>query len=149
MKRIMWLGGFGIVVIMALAFYLALDMGQKSPIYAAGRIELDPALARDAQGIATLYIIVNDPASPMPMPLGAVKERLEGDFSGSIPFFLTKEKMIMMNPDAPMPQVLRLKARLDMDGLAGMDQPGDLVGIIEGVNLGASDLTIRIDRRIQ
>lgn len=149
MKKFMWIAVGLVAVVIVFAFVTALDMGERSPIYAGGQIELSPDLARDAQGINTLFIIVNDPASPMPMPLGAVKERLDSDFTGSFSFTLTKEKMIMMNPDAPMPKVLRLKARLDKDGVAGVDQPGDLVGIIDSVNLGDSNVLIRIDRRIQ
>ncbi len=149
MKRIAWLGGLIFFVIIGFALYSAMDTGVKSPILAEGTIELTPELAGSAQGITTLFIIINDADSPRPMPYGAVKEHLSADFTQPFTFTLTREKMTMMNPDAPLPQNMRLKARLDRDGVAGVDQPGDLVGIVDGVKFGGSGVTLRIDRRIE
>ena len=74
-----------------------------------------------------LYVVVYDMDSPMPMPYGAMKERLDSPATAGVffPLTITKEKLMVMNPNRPVPQRMRLKARLDKDGNAGMDQPGD------------------------
>lgn len=144
----MLVGALGLVIIIAIALSSALQMGEKSPIYAAGTVELAPELVTDAQGISTLFIILHDAESGMPMPFGAMKERLSSDLTASYAFKITKEQLMMMNPNAPVPGTFRLKARLDKDGVAGADQPGDLVGSVENIQLGSTDVIIRIDRKV-
>ena len=141
MKRITLIGGVILALIIVISLVTALNMGEKSPIYAAGKVTVAPELSADAHSIETLFVIVFDPDSPMPMPMGAMKERLPGGLQDGFAFSLTKEKMIRMGGgmgDEPShhPKYLRLKARLDKDGLAGPDQPGDIVGIVENVPFG-------------
>ena len=52
-----------------------------------------------------------------------------------------------MNPDAPMPKFLRIKARFDLDGTAGPDQPGDLTGGLDHVPFGEHNVQIKIDKK--
>jgi hypothetical protein len=151
-KRITLIGSLILVAMIVISLVTALNMGEKSPIYAAGQVVVSPELAQDAQSVETLFVILFDPDSPMPMPLGAVKERMTGGFSGTFDFSLTKEKMLRMGMQdgepVNYPKYLRLKARLDKDGLAGPDQPGDLVGIVENVPFGSTDVTIKIEKKI-
>jgi len=101
-----------------------------------------------AAGIRTLYVIVYDSASPMPRPYGAMKVDLKADASGTIykgdltidPEATPKKNegnVIVMGAGA-LPTNLRLKARLDKDGSAGMDQPGDVIGKVENVQAGST-----------
>jgi len=96
----------------------------------------DAALVKKNAGIRTLFIILYDADSTRPMPYGAVKVDLKEDAKGT--FYkgdLTSENVQTMG-GGPIPKNLRLKARLDKDGSAGMDQPGDLVGTIEKAKAG-------------
>lgn len=148
------LAGLALVALVALAI---VQMGEASPVYATGKIVLDDQLADKAQGIRTLYLVVYDADSPMPMPYGAMRERLDSDAAAG-PFYhytITKEKLqVMMARDDPMamaphPKNIRVKVRLDKDGLAGMDQPGDLIGSVGPIAFGSEDVTINIDQYVQ
>lgn len=148
------LAGLVLAVLMGVAL---VQMGEASPVYASGKIALDESLADKAKGIRILYLVVYDADSPMPMPYGAMKERLEEDaVSGEFfDFMITKEKLqVMMARDDPMamaahPKNIRVKVRLDKDGLAGMDQPGDLTGSTGPMAFGAENVTIKIDQYVQ
>ena len=54
----------------------------------------------------------------------------------------------MMGEDE-WPAQFKLKARLDQDGSAGPDQPGDIVGEVFPVTLGQSDIEIRLSRKVE
>ncbi len=154
-KRITLIGAVVLAIIIVISLVTALNMGEKSPIFAAGKVTIAPELSTDAHSVETLFVIVFDPDSPMPMPMGAMKERLPGGFKDGFSFALTKEKMIRMggamggDEVTHHPKYLRLKARLDKDGLAGPDQPGDIVGIVENVPFGTSDVTIRLEKKVE
>lgn len=149
MKKLISVGVVFILGIIAFAMYSAFDQGEKSPVYVEGEIILPEALRADAMGIQTLFIIVYDEASPMPMPFGAQKESVPVDLSKPIPYLVTKEALRTMNPDAPAPQMMRVKVRLDKDGVAGPDQPGDLTGEVTGVKFGTSRQTIEISKKAE
>lgn len=107
----------------------------------------DAALVKKDAGIRTLFVILYDADSPRPMPYGAVKIDLKEDAKGS--FYkgdLTSENIQTMG-GGPVPKNLRLKARLDKDGSAGMDQAGDLVGTVEKVKVGET-VKIKIAKAI-
>ena len=140
----------GAALVLAAALYMAVVTGQKSPLYAAGSIELSSELEPAAKGMRTLYIVALPPAeSGMRMPLGAARFNVSGDATGRfLNFSLTPETMQMM-PGASggtMPAKFRRKARLDADGAGGMDQPGDLVGEVSQVASGSRDVVITINR---
>lgn len=124
-------------------------LGERSPIIAAGTIEITDELVGDAKGLSELFIIVYDEKSQQPMPYGALRYRLdtppEGEF---FTFVITPDNLQRMIPDAPIPESIRLKARLDVDGRAGLDQPGDLVGEISQTASGSSGVSLKIDRKI-
>jgi hypothetical protein len=148
MKRITLIGLLIVGLVAVIAISVALNTGEKSPIYVAGSVEVPRELRTDAEGISTMFVTIFDEESPMPMPYGAMKESLPKDLSLPIDFALTKERMQIMNPDGPMPRMMRVKVRLDKDGMGGADQPGDLVGIVEHVQFGSSGLQIKIQQKI-
>ena len=148
MKGLKWIGVGAVALIIVVAFVTALSEGERSPVFVSGHVEIAPELQNDARGFRTLFVIINDQESPMPMPLGAMKEHPPEDPSKPWAFLVTKESLMMMNPDAPLPRNLRVKVRFDMDGRAGPDEPGDLVGIVENVPFSTTDLVIKVDRKI-
>ncbi len=148
MKRITLIGILIVGLVAVIAITLAFDMGEKSPIYVAGAVELPAEFRGEAEGIQTMFVTVFDEDSPMPMPYGAMKEHLPSDLSQPIAFSLTKEKMQIMRPDSALPKYMRVKVRFDKDGMGGPDQPGDLVGIIEHVTFGTSGVIVKIQQKI-
>ncbi len=105
--------------------------------FATLEVTVEDKVAKAAAGVRTLYVIVYDNESKMPMPYGAMKVDLKADAKGSIfKGDLTTANVQRMNPQAPFPKTIRLKARLDKDGNAGMDQPGDAVGKVDGIKVG-------------
>lgn len=148
MKRITLIGIIIVALVAVIALSVAFNTGEKSPIYVAGTVELPSEMRADAEGIQTMFVTVFDEESPMPMPYGAMKERLPADLTQPIEFSLTKEKMQLMNPDARMPRYMRVKVRFDKDGMGGADQPGDLVGVVEHVQFGADNVRLKIQQKI-
>jgi len=133
-----------------IAVVASFQFGQTSPLFAKGDLVLAPELNDKVAGIDTLYIIVFDEESPMPMPYGATRFKVrEAPVGQFMHFVLTNESMRVMMGERPEPKRMRIKARLDMDGNAGPDQPGDLVGEVSGVPFGSRDVTITIARRIE
>lgn len=148
MKKLGLIGGAVIAVVIAIAAITAGRMGETSHAYARGQIILDDSLTEQAKGITTLFIIASGPDRPM--PLGAFRKTLSSDAKGAFyDFVLTKDNMQRMMGDAEFPSEFKLKARLDRDGSAGPDQPGDLVGDVFPVKLGQEGVEIRIGRMVQ
>lgn len=121
---------------------LALFVAASAPAFSAAKIATlevsldDAALVKKGAGIRTLYVIVYDADSPRPMPWGAIKVDLKEDAKGA--FYkgdLTTDNVQSMGGGA-VPKNIRLKARLDKDGSAGMDSAGDLTGQVEKVKVG-------------
>ena len=147
MKKLTLIGPVVLLLVVILAAVMAGQMGETSHAFARGRVVLSDQLKSSAGGIRTLFIIATGPDRPM--PLGAFKKTLGSDAEGNFyEFVLTKDNMQRMMGDEPWPESFKLKARLDKDGVAGPDQPGDLVGEVTAVPLGAEDVEIRIDRLI-
>ena len=61
-----------LTLVIAAAMGAAFYFGETSPVIAEGRVVIKPELVGQAQGMRTVYIIVRDPTSPMPMPYGAM-----------------------------------------------------------------------------
>ncbi len=115
---------------------------------AKGTIHISKELEASAKGVRTLFISVYDSESRRPRPYGALKAILKQDAKGRIyEFDINPQNIVVMNP-AANPQVLRIKAKLDKDGGAGPDRPGDLVGIVRGIKRG-SEVKITIDRVVK
>lgn len=145
MKKIGWIGVLVVGLVVVMAIVMAGQMGETSPAFARGRVILDDSLRDQARGADTLFVIMSGPDRPM--PLGALRHKLASDPAGVVyEFALTKESMQMMMGGSEAPETFKLKARLDRDGTAGPDQPGDLTGEVLGVQRGAKGIDIVISR---
>ena len=138
-----------LTLVIAACIGAAFFFGETSPVIAEGKIILKPELEAQAQGMRTIYIIVKDPSSPMPMPYGAMATTISSDPKGTVMTFkLTKDNLSVMNAAAEHPAKITVKARLDMDGMGGPDTPGDISGVVESVDWGSQGLTITLDNLI-
>jgi hypothetical protein len=148
MQKLGLFGGLVLIIIIAVAAVMAGRMGETSHAYAKGTVVLAPELTAAAKGIHTLFIIASGPDKPM--PLGAFRKTLSRDAEGAFyDFVLTKDNMQRMMGEDEWPAQFKLKARLDQDGSAGPDQPGDIVGEVFPVTLGQSDIEIRLTRKVE
>ena len=140
------------IAVLALAFggaiFAAFQFGEKTPVIAAGQIEISPELNIDARELSDLFIVIYDQENPAPMPYGAIRYQLEKPAEGKFfDFVITKDNLQIMQPDLPLPKTLRIKARLDVDGRAGLDQPGDLVGETSNIETGSRSVSVKIDHK--
>lgn len=152
MKKILLPSLIVLIAIVGMSIVSAFNFGEKSPIYVKGEVRISDALRDSLEGISTMFVVIYDLDSPMPMPFGAMRERLSAEQltgGGPIPFLVTKEKLQMMNPNAPMPKRMSVKVRMDKDGLGGRDQPGDLTGVISELHFGASDVTVDVNELVK
>lgn len=138
----------GGVVVVLVAVALAFVVGEKSEIYLAGEITVDPLLRDKARNISTVYIILRDAESKIPMPYGAYRDRIDFSNNDSYRFLITKDKLQLMQQQASVPSVFNLKVRLDADGYGGVDQAGDLVGEQAGITFGTRAVKLTIDREL-
>lgn len=146
MRNVKFWGILVIGITMIGALFAALQTGQRSPLLASGTIALAPDLNNQALGLRTLFVIVHDSDSKMPMPYGAMKETLSDNAAGDfLQFHLTKERIAQMNPNAPTPKFIRIKARLDQDGVGGMDQSGDITGQVDRIAVGSENIRVTMD----
>ena len=120
----------------------------------SGTIAISPDLEDFSTGISTLFITLFDASSASPMPWGAQRVALNKDKkSGKFyEFILTEDNLRRMGAaggsDTP-PSRFRIKARLDLNGQGGMDQPGDMTGEVRDVAYGSQDIHVLIHKRIQ
>lgn len=142
-------GALAIGLVILTAVYLAFAGGERSQIYLKGEISLAPDYQKDADGIQTLYLILYDGDSQWPAPFGVVRYIVDAPPKGKfLNFVVTKEVIQVMRPDHQLPKSWRVKVRLDKDGMAGQDQPGDLVGGLDSVAFGTEGVKLEINRRI-
>lgn len=151
MKKIGLVAGLALIGIIVIAVVMAGQMGETNRAFAKGQVVLDDAIKEQAQGIGTLFIIASGPDRPM--PLGALRKSITGAVEGVVyDFVLTKDNLQLMsgNDMGPtLPEQFKLKARLDKDGLAGPDQPGDVVGEVALVQRGQDGIEIRLNRVVE
>ena len=150
LKKIALIGTLLIGLVAVISLVAAMNFGEKSSIYVSGEVKIPSSFSGKVGNIETLFVVVYDQDSPMPMPYGAMKLRLGDQVTAgqSVPFFITKERIMTMRENQPPPRRMRVKARLDRDGVAGRDQPGDLTGEVTDILLGTSGVTIEIDKLI-
>lgn len=148
MKKVGLIVGAGVLVVIVIAGVMAGQMGDTNHSFARGKIVLDDSLIDAAKNASTLYIIIS--GTDRPMPYGAFRKSITSAPGKDVyEFILTKDNIQAMTDISAWPNQVKLKARLDMDGAAGPDQPGDLVGEIYPVELGAKDLVLNINRLIE
>ena len=143
MKNIWLIGTVVLALAVIAAVFTAIYTGEKSKIIVAGKIKIAPHLQAKAQNIRTLYIVLRNAQATSPMPYGAYVDR-----TGNHTFILTKDNVQLMGNAEAEPTSLNIKARLDADGQAGIDQPGDLVGELKNIALGSTDVLINISKEI-
>jgi hypothetical protein len=112
-------------------------------------IKLGPKLGyKAAAGIRTLFLLVYDITSERPMPYSAIiKVDLEKDAQGIFYKGVIEISNTAVMTVGPVPKKMKIEARLDKDGDASTDEPGDLVGFVEGVKPGTA-VNIMIDQSI-
>ncbi len=142
------LGGAFLVLVLAIS--AAFMTGQQSPLFASGSVSIAPELEASAKGIHTLYIVAL-PVDGGRMPLGAARFNINNDAKGKLlDFVLTPETMqLMPGANGRMPERFAIKARLDTDGAGGTDQPGDLTGIADAVDIGSREVRITISSAVK
>jgi len=101
-----------------------------------GVIELDASAAARVQSGATLFLMAR-PAGQTSGPPAGVKRLVVGSFP--LAFELSDGDSM---DGTPLPDSLRLDARLDADGDAATKDPNDPKGALESVALGASGLRL-------
>ncbi len=126
--------------------------GEKTDLYVKGHLTFTPEMAARAAGKSVIFITLFDQNAASPMPYAAFKTHTSGvTVETKIPFILTKNNVQLM-PAAmnskTLPTQFRVKARLDADGLAGPDSPGDLTGEKLQVPFGTQNLELVIDKAI-
>ena len=150
LKKLGLWGILGIAVIAVIAIVSALQFGERSPMLVSGRIKVAPAVMEAAKASSIMFITLFDADSPAPMPYGALRETLKGSIGPEgYEFYVTPERINMMAQGRPQPTAFRVKARLDMDGQGGPDQPGDIVGKIDRVAVGSDNVEIIIQDVVQ
>lgn len=153
MKKLIPVLVIALLAIVGYSLYQAQNVGEKSPIYLGGTIEVSPDLKENIDSQNTLFLVLYDQNSPMPMPYGAIKETIEPSQlkDGRYDFLITKEKLQVMsmgNENPKVPELFRLKVRVDRDGVGGRDQPGDISGQLTGLPYGKKDVAIKLDTLI-
>lgn len=147
------------VIFFTLLFSLSLTQGvyaypsqemaaQDDVFLASGTISLDSKLEEKAKGIRTLFVTIFNAESSQPVPYGSQKIDLKKDAKGQFAEFnLTTGNIARMQASAGKTLMkMRIKARLDKDGSAGVDQPGDLIGVIDNIDVGAKNLKLMINQ---
>ena len=108
-------------------------------------VKLDDAkLIEKGAKIRTLFITLYDAASAGPRPYGAMKVQLDQDAKGVVYKGTLDSGNVMVMGGGETPQKLRIKAKLDKDGSAGPDAPGDLIGTADGVAVGGSAAQFKV-----
>ncbi len=115
-------------------------------------VRISPKLTESTKANATHHKVVYVTlfGSDSPMPYAAMREYLEvGSTLDLREILVTAEKLTVMNPGREQPQFVRVKVRLDADGAAGPDQPGDITGQAEQVQWGGNEsIPIVLDKFI-
>ena len=142
---------FAAVVLLAIGY--ALLVGYQSEIYVSGTVKIAPHLRDKSAMTRTVFIILRkaraglEPHHPA-MPWGAYRDQVDFSNDDEYSFVLTKDNLQLMAQQQSPPEHFDIKVRLDRDGQGGMDQPGDLVGKLQQVELGSRAIDITIDTEV-
>lgn len=133
------------VVFIFVCLAWAYTNGRPSPTYLQMTVKILPQFRQRAQTMDTLFFIFRKDAAPSSPVWLVYRERLASPLTDSRQFSFRKENIQLVNGDwQQMPARLHVQVRLDLDGLAGPDQPGDMIGWSPGQNLGGN-ATIELD----
>ncbi len=127
----------GIVIFLGI-IYAAVNFAEKPSIV----VKVVPSLSTEVKSMAThhsvIYVTLFDETTPM--PYAAMREVISVGSEGKLrDILVTEEKIQVMNPSRPRPSSMRVKVRLDADGSAGPDQPGDITGETRGITWGQEE----------
>ena len=135
-----------IVILVVLVTGIAAQFSTSPKIIVSGTIRVSPEVAEKAQGINVFFVTVFDQNRPFP-PYGSMRELISIEPGGTErEFFVTPEKLQLMNEMTPMPMTLKVKVRLDRDGQGGQDRPGDITQTKENVQPGTEGLQFDMTR---
>ena len=158
---------FGAVILLAIGY--ALLVGDEAKIYVNGTVEVAPSLQEKSKTARTLYIILRDAsADDVPitvveadaiignkpripsMPWGAYRDQVDFSSNSSYGFTITKDNIQLMGQQqGDTPARFNIKVRLDHDGRAGADQPGDIVGTVQNISRGSRDVRIVLNQAVR
>jgi hypothetical protein len=79
MKKILLPSLIVLIAIVGMSIVSAFNFGEKSPIYVKGEVRISDALRDSLEGVSTMFVVIYDLDSPMPMPFGAMRERLSAE----------------------------------------------------------------------
>jgi hypothetical protein len=146
-QRIPTMRLFALSVLCALSANTVAANPPKAKVFAEVEVKLASTLEKQSAGVRTLFITLYDDAAKGPMPYGAMKVDLAADAKGTVYKGVLDDASVMIMGGGAEPKKFRIKVKLDKDGSAGPDSPGDLVGNATGVTVG-SKTTITIDKAI-
>lgn len=137
------------ILVIGIIVLATMNMAEKPVILASGELHIKPGLEDYASANRTLFIVIYDNNEANKMPLGIIKEPIKITGPGYIrKFSITPDKVQRMMSNAPIPNVFKLKSRLDRDGMGGPDKAGDVVSITENVSFGSETVIINFDTKI-
>lgn len=137
------------VLFLVAVVVIAAKFAEKPASYVSGTIKASPEIAEKAQGIKIMFVTVFDADQPGP-PYGAMREPINIGLDGvERIFYVTREKLQVMNAARPLPNNIRVKVRFDRDGQGGPDRPGDIVGEIPNLPIGTEEVTIEMTKVIE
>lgn len=116
------------------------EAGPADIVTVSGRVELAPELLGEAEPGDVVYLFART-ASGAGQPLAALRTRLD-----QLPVTFTLDDSLALNPEHVLSnhESITLVARVSRHGDANA-RPGDLEGILEGVDVGRGDVLLTID----
>lgn len=146
-KSFLWIAA--VAALAAIIVGIAANFADDPGIIARANLNIAEDIKPMATHHDTLFVTVFD--SDSPMPYGAMREHITIGSDGSLrQVVLTEEKIKIMDSSRPRPEKLRIKVRLDADGTAGPDQPGDITGELLNIPWGSKEtLEITLDKFIK
>ena len=140
------IGSFFVLFVVILACWGISKHSLQPFVYARVVVKMDPSLFSHTDNKHQLFLVVFDKESKLPMPYGAFRTVVSNANKDSIgEYILTEHSLQVMNPSAPRPKLMRIKARLEEEGLGGADKDGDMTGYVDLVKIG-SKVEVLIDR---
>jgi tetratricopeptide (TPR) repeat protein len=107
----------------------------------SGTLQMDPAALATLSGRYTLFVSVSDPSRPGP-PVAAEKIDMA---QFPTPFELTTADIrAMPGASASVPDVMELKARIDLDGNAMTKEEGAPIAVVTGVKKGTAGIVVTL-----
>ncbi len=118
----------------------AAETGSTDIVAVSGRVELAPELIGQAEPDDVVYLFART-ATGSGQPLAALRTRLD-----QLPVAFTLDDSLALNPEHVLSnhESITLVARVSRHGDANA-RPGDLEGILEGVDVGRGDVLLTID----